>query len=53
MERRLKTPLDLVRPGLEERVIDRQARQKKGHDRTALDRVLQAGDIIYARNLDS
>ena len=44
------TRLDLVRPGLEERVIDRQARQKEGYDRKARDRVLQTGDTIYARN---
>ena len=50
MVRRLKTRLDLVRPGLEERVIDRKARQKEGNDRTARNRVLQAGDTIYARN---
>ncbi|XP_062519481.1 uncharacterized protein K02A2.6-like [Corticium candelabrum] len=50
MVRNLKTRLDLVRPGLEERVIDSQARQEEGHDRTARDRVLQAGDTIYARN---
>ena len=49
MGRKLKTRLDLVRPGLEERVIDTQARQKEGHDRTARDRALQAGDTIYAR----
>ena len=48
MGRKLKTRLDLVRPGLEERVIDRQARQKEGHDRTARDKVLQAGDTISA-----
>ena len=39
MGRKFKTRLDLVRPGLEERVINRQARQKVGHDRTARDRV--------------
>ena len=39
MGRRLKTRLDLVKPGLEERVIDRQARQKEGHDQTVWDRV--------------
>ena len=50
MERRLKTRLDLVRSGLEKRLIDRQARQKEDHDRTARDRVLQAGDTICARN---
>ena len=31
-------------------MIDRQARQKEGRGRTAQDRVLQAGDIIYTRN---
>ena len=30
-------------------MIDRQARQKEGHDRTARES-LQAGDTIYARN---
>ena len=50
MGQKLKTRLELVRPGLEERVIDSQARQKEGHDRTARNRVLQAGDTIYARN---
>ena len=49
MGRKLKTCLDLIRPGLEERVIDRQVRQKEGHDRTARNRVLQAGDNVYAR----
>ena len=48
--RKLKTRLELIRPVLEERVTDRQTRQKEGHDRTARDRVLQAGDTIYARN---
>ena len=47
MGRKLKTRLDLVRPGLEERVIDRQTRQKKGHDGTARNRVLQAEDVHH------
>ena len=50
MGRKLKTRLDLVRPGVVERVRQRQAQQKQDHDSTAQERTFQVGDTIYARN---
>ena len=41
---RLKTPLDLARPGLVEHVVHRQNNQKETHDRAARARTFQVGD---------
>ena len=51
MGRRLRSPLDLVKPDLEKRVSTKQDQQKSQHDRHARQRVIQVGDAVFAKNL--
>lgn len=51
MNRELRTRLDLLRPGCEKSVLDRQAVQKSSHDRRANVREFVVGDRVFARNL--
>ena len=51
MGRRLRSPLDLVKPDLEKRVSTKQDQQKSQHDRHARQRMIQVGDAVFAKNL--
>ena len=42
--------MDLLRPNLEERVERKQEEQKQRHSRTAKERKLEIGDLVYIRN---
>ena len=53
MGRKLKTCLDLIRPGLAEHVQQQQQRQKWYHDQHAKQRTFNCGNRIYARNYAS
>ena len=50
----LKTPprtrLDLLRPSIHNRVIQKQANDKQHHDAHAADRTFKAGDTVWAMN---
>ena len=48
--RKLRSRLDLVRPDVEARVMQKQEAQKKSHDKTAGSRDFQKGERVYARN---
>ena len=48
--RELRTRLDLLKPGAEERVVDRQADQKRHHDTHVRERSLNPGDRVLVRN---
>ena len=50
MGRKLKTPLDNLRPSLSSKVETRQLQQKAQHDKTAVQRSFSVGDLVYARN---
>ena len=51
MNRELRTRLDLLRPGCEKSVLDKQAVQKSSHDRRANVQEFVVGDRVFARNL--
>ena len=50
----LKTPpstrLDLLRPPIQNRVIQKQANDKQGHDAYAAERTFRVGDTVWAMN---
>ena len=47
---RLRTRLDLLRPSDAEHVQDKQAQQKRDHDKHARERELEPGQTVMARN---
>ncbi len=48
--RQLRTRLDLVKPNVEQRVEDRQAKQKEYHDKRARSRTFQVDDKVFVKN---
>ena len=50
LQRELRTRLDLMRPESERSVMDKQASQKKDHDRRSKLHTLQVGDSVMAKN---
>ncbi len=48
--RKLISRLDLVRPSIAETVDRKQEKQKQQHDRTARERKVEVGDLVYIRN---
>ena len=48
--RKIRTRLDLILPNCEAKVFQRQAEQKKNHDRSAHTRQLSTGERVMARN---
>ena len=50
MGRRIHTHLDLLYPDIQQRVRNKQIRQKEDHDAHARSRNLQCEDLVYARN---
>ena len=51
--RRLRSPLDNVRPDLDKKHRQNQEKQKQAHDRRARHREFQVGDSVYAKNYGS
>ena len=50
MKRHLSTKLDLVRPSVENRVLDKQTQQKSAHNRHARERVVEVDDSVLVRD---
>ncbi len=50
MGRKLRSPLDLLKPDLYKRVEGRQESQKQAHDRHAQSRSLHIGEAVYSKN---
>ena len=50
MGRRLRSPLDLVKPDLHKEVKQKQEHQKAVCDQQALFHSIKVGDPVYARN---
>ena len=50
MGRKPKSHLDLLKPNMEARVVDKQAKQKTAHDQHTKDRKFQTGDSVYIQN---
>ena len=50
MGRKLRSPLDLMKPDLNHRVEKEQERQKAAHDQHSTVRTFKVGDAVYARN---
>ena len=50
MGRRLHSRLDLLYPGISQKVQTQQSKQKQGHDNTRPLRTFKVGDYIYAEN---
>ena len=50
LQREIRTRFDLIKPESETNVIDKQACQKKDHDRHSKLRTLNVGDTVVARN---
>ena len=50
MGRKLRSPLDLIKPDLNHRVEKEQERQKAAHDQHSTVRTFKVGDAVYARN---
>ncbi len=48
--RRLRIPLDSVRPDQSKHIMKKQQQQKFGHDVRCKDRQLSRGNIVYAKN---
>ena len=50
MKRRLRSPLDLLKPDLHKRVEKEQARQKEAHDKHVRARSFVIGEAVYIKN---
>ncbi|CAG2235627.1 unnamed protein product [Mytilus edulis] len=50
MKRKLKSRLDLVFPNIEKRVQERQQKQKHYHDKKSVNRQINVGQGVFARN---
>jgi len=50
MGRRLRSPLDLLKPNLAQRVEKKQFQQKRNYDRCARQRTFKEGEKVYAKN---
>ena len=50
MKRKLKSRLDLVFPNIEEKVVEKQSKQKEHHDKTSKRRIIKVGDSVFAKN---
>ena len=48
--RQLRTRLDLVKPNVEQRVEEKQAKQKERHDERAKPRAFQVDDKVFVKN---
>lgn len=48
--RKLRSPLDLLKPDLHQRVEHEQARQKAAHDKHSVNRCFNIGDPVFAHN---
>lgn len=48
--RRLRSPLDLLKPDLAGRVAEKQVLQKAKHDKHAREREIRVGDAVFAKN---
>ena len=49
----MRSPLDLLKPDLQQRVENEQSRQKNAHDQHSRLRSFQPGDTGYAKNFGS
>ncbi|CAC5367297.1 unnamed protein product [Mytilus coruscus] len=50
MKRQLQSRLNLVFPNIEEKVVEKQFKQKKYHDESAKHRTIKVGELVFARN---
>lgn len=50
MKRKLKSRLDLVFPNVENQVQEKQYKQKQYHDKKSVNRQINAGQTVFARN---
>ena len=50
LRRKIKYRLDIFRPAVEDRVIQRQSQQKANHDKKSRDREFGIGDHVFVRN---
>ncbi len=53
MGRRPKSRLDLLRPDMKAKVVEKQEKQKQRHDQHSRERQLKPDDCVYARNFSS
>ena len=51
LRRKLRTRFDLLKPNCEKRVLEKQAKQKKKHDKQTKGREWHVGQSVMARNL--
>ena len=51
--RRIRSPLDNVRPDLSKNVLSKQEKQKSGHDVRSKPRQFSVGDSVYCKNYGS
>ena len=50
MRRKLRSQLDRVKPDVQQRVIQKQSKQKLDHDSRCKDRQFSEGERVYAKN---
>ena len=50
MGRKLKSPLDLLKPDLHFRVEEKQEKQKQYHDKSSRQRSFAIGDLVFIKN---
>ncbi|KAI7802842.1 hypothetical protein IRJ41_020318 [Triplophysa rosa] len=50
MSRKLRSTFDLLLPDLKTRILNKQQKQKEGHDKSCKFRSFKTGDSVYVRN---